>query len=124
VESSHVVAPGRSPEWADTIAFVTRTREASRPGLVLAAHRSEVIRLAHARGARNVRVFGSVARGEDQPDSDIDLLVDFPEGTSLLTVIGLEQDLRELLGVPVDVGPADALRADMRDRVLTEARTL
>jgi predicted nucleotidyltransferase len=92
--------------------------------MVLAAHRSEVIRLAHARGARNVRVFGSVARGQDQPDSDIDLLVDFPSGTSLLTVIGLEQDLRELLGVPVDVGPADALRADVRDRVLTEARPL
>jgi predicted nucleotidyltransferase len=103
---------------------VTRIRETSRPGVVLAANRSEVIGLAHARGARNVRVFGSVARGEDQPDSDIDLLVDFPDGTSLLTVIGLEQDLRELLGVPVDVGPADALRADMRERVLTEARPL
>jgi uncharacterized protein len=50
--------------------------------------------------------------------------VDFPPGTSLLTVIGLEQSLRELLGVSVDVGPADSLRADMRARVLAEARPL
>jgi len=67
---------------------------------------------------------GSVARGEDSPSSDIDLLVDFTPGTSLLTVIGLEQALRELLGVPVDVGPADALREDMREQVLTEALAL
>jgi predicted nucleotidyltransferase len=71
-----------------------------------------------------VRVFGSIARGEDELSSDIDLLVDFPPGTSLLTVIGLEQALRDLLGVAVDVGPADALREEMRDRVLSEARAL
>lgn len=71
-----------------------------------------------------MRVFGSVARGEDTPSSDIDLLVDFPPGTTLLTVIGLEQALRALLGVGVDVGPADTLRADMREQVLAEARAL
>jgi len=71
-----------------------------------------------------VRVFGSIARGEDELSSYIDLLVDFPPGTSLLTVIGLEQALRDLLGVAVDVGPADALREEMRDRVLSEARAL
>ena len=71
-----------------------------------------------------MRVFGSVARGQDEPSSDIDLLADFPAGTSLLTVIGLEQELRELLGVSVDLGPADALREDMRERVLAEARAL
>ncbi len=91
----------------------------SLPSRVLAAHRGEVLDLAEARGGSNVRVFGSVARGEDSPSSDIDLLVDFAPGTSLLTVIGLELALRELLGVPVDVGPADALREDMRDQVLT-----
>lgn len=69
-------------------------------------------------------MFGSVARGDDRPGSDIDLLVDFPAGTSLLSVIGLEQALRDLLGLPVDVGPADALRPDMRERVLAEARPL
>ena len=96
----------------------------SLPSRVLAAHRGEVLDLAEARGGSSVRVFGSVARGEDSPSSDIDLLVDFAPGTSLLTVIGLELALRELLGVPVDVGPADALREDMREQVLTEALAL
>jgi len=96
----------------------------TRPSRVLALRRSDVLAFAHARGASNIRVFGSVARGEDSTDSDIDLLADFPAGTSLLTVIGLELALRDLLGVPVDLGPADALRADMRERVLAEARPL
>jgi hypothetical protein len=91
---------------------------------VLAAHREEVLELARAKGAFNVRVFGSVARGEDTQGSDIDLLADFAPGTSLLTVIGLEQALRELLGVSVDLGPADSLRVEMRSRVLAEARPL
>jgi predicted nucleotidyltransferase len=94
------------------------------PSRVLAEHRGEVLDLVRARGASNVRVFGSIARGEDTASSDVDLLVDFPPGTSLLTVIGLEQALRDLLGVGVDVGPADALRADMREQVLAEARAL
>ena len=91
---------------------------------MLAAHRKEILDLAHARGSSNVRVFGSVARGEDDESSDLDLLVDFPAGTSLLAVIGLENALRDLLGIPVDVGPADALRTDMRARVLAEAHAL
>jgi uncharacterized protein len=103
---------------------MTRTAPAVRPSRVLAAHRVEVLELARARGARNVRVFGSIVRGEDELSSDIDLLVDFPPGTSLLAVIGLEQDLHDLLGVAVDVGPADALQEEMRDRVLSEARAL
>jgi predicted nucleotidyltransferase len=94
------------------------------PSRVLAERRREVLELVHARGASNVRVFGSVARGEDTPSSDVDLVVDFPPGTSLLAVIGLEQSLRDLLGIAVDVGPADALRPDMRERVLAEARAL
>jgi predicted nucleotidyltransferase len=96
----------------------------SRPSQVLTARRAEVLALAQARGASNVRVFGSVARGEDNPSSDVDLLADFPPGTSLLTVIGLELALRELLGFDVDLGPADALRPDMRERVFGEARPL
>lgn len=103
---------------------MTRTAPGARPSGVLAARREEVLELARARGASNVRVFGSVARGDDGTTSDIDLLVDFPPGTSLLTVIGLEQALRDLLGIPVDVGPADALREDIREQVLREARVL
>jgi predicted nucleotidyltransferase len=95
-----------------------------RPSQILASRREDVLALARERGATNVRVFGSVARGEDGPSSDIDLLVGFPPGTTLLTVIGLELALRELLGVDVDLGPADALRAEMRERVLGEAKPL
>jgi len=74
---------------------------------------------------RGTQRAGRIGRsGGDEPSSDIDLLVDFPPGTSLLTVIGLEHALRDLLGVAVDVGPADALREDMRERVLNQARAL
>jgi predicted nucleotidyltransferase len=107
---------------------MTRTAADATPGLrpsrVLASHRVDVLELARAHGATNVRVFGSVARNDDTTASDVDLLVDFAPGTSLLSVIGLEQALTDLLGVPVDVGPADALREDIRDRVLAEARPL
>jgi uncharacterized protein len=73
----------------------------ARPSAVLPEHREEVLDAAASRGGTDVRVFGSVARGEDRPGSDLDLLVDFPPETSLLTVIGLELELRELLGVAV-----------------------
>ena len=91
---------------------------------MLSERRDDVLALAASYGATNLRVFGSVARGEDQFSSDVDLLADFPPGTSLLTVIGLEQGLCDLLGVAVDVGPADALREDIRQSVLAEARPL
>jgi predicted nucleotidyltransferase len=61
-------------------------------------------------GGRNVRVFGSVARGEDREDSDIDLLIDFAPGTSLLTLAALERELAKLLGTHVDVVPADSIK--------------
>src|ERR1700743_3718542 len=83
---------------ATTLAGMSRTAVGVLPSRVLAEHRLEVLDLVRARGASNVRVFGSVARGEDTPSSDVDLLVDFPAGTSLLAVIGLEQSLRDLLG--------------------------
>jgi predicted nucleotidyltransferase len=98
------------------------TNDGLRPSEVLAAHRDEVLALVAARGVTNLRVFGSVARGEDGPSSDIDLIADFPPGTSLITVIGLEHALRDLLGIGVDLGPADSLKAAVRDRVLSEAR--
>lgn len=127
MDSYRPTSPRSCRGWAArafSIEPVTQSATTKRPSQVLAAHREEVLKLARARGASNVRVFGSVARGEDTQSSDIDLLADFPPGTSLLTVIGLEQALRELLEVPVDLGPADSLRDDMRARVLAEARPL
>ena len=87
----------------------------------LRQRRKAIIRAAEGRRAHNVRVFGSVARGEDVESSDVDLLVDLGEGVGLLDLIGLERELAELLGVDLDVVPADSLKARIRERVEREA---
>ncbi len=76
---------------------------APRPSIILARHRDTIIDLARRNKAHNVRVFGSIARGQDTPDSDIDLLVAFRRGASLLDQAGLVLDLEEALGRRVDV---------------------
>jgi predicted nucleotidyltransferase len=80
--------------------------------------------LADKHGARNIRIFGSVVRGESSPQSDIDLLVKMEEGRSLLDLSALLLDLRELLGVKVDVVSEDGIYWLLRRRVLKEARPL
>jgi hypothetical protein len=87
----------------------------------LMEQRDEVRAVAKRHGARNLRVFGSVARGDDGPTSDLDLLVDLDEGVSLLRLIGLGNELSDLLGVSVDVVPTSMLKPRLRDRVLDEA---
>lgn len=89
--------------------------------VALRVHRGQIRRRAREAGARNVRVFGSVARGDDHEASDIDLVVDYPSAAGLLPVIRLRRELSELLGFDVDVVPADALRPDVAERVLAEA---
>jgi len=86
--------------------------------------RAEILDIATRYGASNVRVFGSVARGEEREDSDVDLLVDFEPGRSLLDHAGLTLELQELLGRPVDVGTTKGLRPQYRERILQEAVTL
>jgi len=83
--------------------------------------RAEILRLANAHGCRNVRVFGSVATGENRPESDIDFLVDLDNGRGLLDLGGLLSDLHELLGVEVDVVESGSIHPYIRERVLTEA---
>lgn len=83
--------------------------------------REEILAIATKHGARNVRLFGSVARGEAGPDSDIDILVELEPGRSLLDLSGLLLDLEHLLGCKVDVVPDDSLHWYIRDRVLGEA---
>ncbi len=80
--------------------------------------------MAACHGATNIRVFGSVVRGDDRPDSDIDLLVDVEPGRSLLDIIGLEQELEELLGRRVEVLTIGGLSPYLEQRILTEAARL
>ena len=93
----------------------------TRLGRRLRRRRRAVIDAATRCGGHNVRVFGSVARGEETDDSDIDLLVDLDSGVGLVGLVGLGRELTELLGADVDVVPGDALKPGLRDRVLAEA---
>jgi predicted nucleotidyltransferase len=83
--------------------------------------RGAILALAARHGARNVRVFGSVARGEADATSDIDFLVDFAPGRSLLDLAALLVDVEDLLGHPVDVVTEPGVKARIRQRVLAEA---
>lgn len=87
----------------------------------LRARREEILASAHRRGAFDVRVFGSVVRGEETPASDVDFLVRFAPDHRLLDHVGLKVDLERLLGCPVDVANADALRDEFKDAILAEA---
>jgi len=91
------------------------------PEALLKAKREEILRAAAKHGAHNVRVFGSVARGEADAQSDIDLLVEFEPERSLLDHAALWLELQELLGCKVDVVSMAAIKARIRDRVLREA---
>ena len=91
---------------------------------VLADKREEILRIAASHGARDVRVFGSRARGNATPKSDVDLLVTLPENASLLVIVAIKQDLEDLLGCKVDVVTEDAISPYIRDEVLNGAVTL
>ncbi len=83
--------------------------------------REEILRVAAKHGAFNVRVFGSVARGEAGPESDVDFLVQLEAGTTLLNQAALARELEQLLGRKVQVVSERGLRRRIRDRVLREA---
>ncbi len=89
--------------------------------IVLKEKRRQILTLAKKYGACNVRLFGSVARGEERPNSDIDFLVELEPGRSLFDLGGLLYELQILLGVEVDVVTEKSLRPRMRDRVLRDA---
>lgn len=88
---------------------------------LLKQKRARVLEIATHYGAYNVRVFGSVARGEADAQSDIDILVSLEPGRSLMDLGGLLYDLRKLMGVEVDVVTENGLRARIREQVLHEA---
>lgn len=91
------------------------------PAAALQAHREEIAERARRRGARNVRVFGSVARGTATDRSDLDLLVGLEPGRSLLDLVAMEQDLEDFLGVRVQVVTERSLKPRAREHVLAEA---
>jgi hypothetical protein len=83
--------------------------------------RATILDLARRHGARSIRVYGSVARGQATEQSDLDLLVEWEPDRSLLDVVGLKQDLEDLLSVTVDIGSERGLHWFIRDQVLREA---
>ena len=91
---------------------------------LLKIHRKDILAVAARNGAFNVRVFGSVARGDNGPDSDVDFLVNLEKGRSLLDLARLLRELQTLLGTNVDVMTEAGLRTRIKDQVLREARLL
>jgi predicted nucleotidyltransferase len=91
---------------------------------LLQEKRQEILKIAAKHGAYNVRIFGSVARGQAQPDSDVDILVEAGPETSPWFPAGLIIDLEELLGCEVDVVTEGALHWYIKDQVLQEASPL
>lgn len=88
---------------------------------LLQEKRQEILRICAKYGAQNLRVFGSVARGEADEQSDLDFLVGMEPGRSLFDLGGLQYELERLLGCPVDVVTERGLKVRIRDRVLQEA---
>jgi len=98
------------------------TMASAGPGLAsLRSRRAEILGVAGRHGAQNIRIFGSAARGDAHPGSDVDLLVELQPGRSLFDLGGLATDLESLLGCHVDVVTEKGLRERIRERVLREA---
>lgn len=108
---------GIRPNWA-------ARRYIGRMHALIESHREQLLSLARRRGITSVRVFGSMARDEARDDSDVDLLVTLPPGTSALALGGLLLDAQELLGRHVDVITEASLHPALRDQVLADAVAL
>ncbi|CAN5313506.1 hypothetical protein BH11ACT4_BH11ACT4_23810 [soil metagenome] len=99
---------------------LTRQRR-SRLQRLVESRRSALSKALADLGASNIRLFGSVARGEDGPDSDVDLLVDVDVSTGLFALGRMRSAAETILGMSVDIVPANSLKADVVDRILAEA---
>ena len=91
------------------------------PDVVLKEKREEILQIAKRYGTRNIRVFGSVVRGDSGPGSDVDFLVELEPGRNLFDLGGFLYEVQELLGCPVDVVTEKGLREHVRPSVLKEA---
>ena len=92
-----------------------------KPSIALGVHREEIRALVGKYRTSTPRIFGSVARGDDGEESDIDILVDTLPGATLFDLGGLQYDLQELLGAKVDVATSEGMRPRIRTRVMAEA---
>jgi len=97
---------------------------ATRFRIMVTFDRDQLAELCRQHDVRVLKLFGSAVRGEDRPDSDVDLLVEFADGKSLLDLVGLELDLSELLGRDVDLLTERSVSLYLRDRILAEARVI
>ena len=86
-------------------------------GRHVATHRRDVLDVLRRHNVTNPEIFGSTARGDDREGSDVDILVDFPPGTSIIDIIDIQHELEVLLGVPVDLVPRRGLKERVRVRV-------
>jgi len=123
------LSPDRQKEVFHLVMDCCRRELPRQPGLgvaeLLQDQREEILAIAHRHGAFNIRVFGSVVRGEADQYSDIDFLIDYELGqTSPWFPAGLIQDLEDLLGRKVDVVTEGGLSGQLRDRILEEAKAL
>jgi predicted nucleotidyltransferase/DNA-binding XRE family transcriptional regulator len=101
-----------------------RRLPATTRGQVVQRHRRRICEVAARHGASNLRLFGSTARGEDRPDSDIDLLLHLDGQVGLIGLARLQHELEEILGAPVDLIPDDGLKPDVRAAMERDAVTL
>jgi len=123
VKGGRIELPSDLPEG--TAVEVTVAPARAVPSLEgLRGRRAEILAIVAKYGGSNLRVFGSVVRGQANPDSDVDFLVELAPGRSLWDLGGMIADLEDLLGVKADVGTVSSLRPEIKDEVLAEARPL
>lgn len=114
------LSPRRYDGLMAETAAPTRKPLSGPTGRRVAAHRGELLELLHRHGVTNPEIFGSAARGDDREDSDVDILVDFPPGTSIIDIIAIQHELEDLLGVPVDLVPRSGLKERVRTRAAND----
>lgn len=112
----HVESSRRYDQSMTETAAPARKPLSGPAGQRVAAHRGELREVLHRHGVTNPEVFGSAARGDDREGSDVDILVDFPPGTSIIDIIGIQHELEDLLGVHVDLVPRNGLKERVRAR--------
>jgi predicted nucleotidyltransferase len=95
-----------------------------RPSEIIARHRDALIEAGRRYGVTNLRLFGSVARGEDRDGSDIDLLIDVPRGTTYFDLARLKREVEELTGITFDIHTPAGLKDEIRSQVLEDAKPL